>query len=554
MPHTGELTDEEGAHLPSGYVTLSLNDQLIYRTRTKALSSRPIFNAGTERFVPDWRSAQLTVCVRDSRLREHDPVLGVVPLRLGSLLETRSQVTRWFPLDAGVGFGRIRVSVLWRALNMTLERPLCGWEVGVVEFVSDHVLTDTSSAPAKSTLTPGKLRLRTGGSVASLPKASAEAVGNAMLRWDTRHPAGQPKPGAPVSRLRLPVKHRHMSPLVLEFHSSAPHMPLPSGMRRKSKSHPTGYAILWLTTLTDHDVHDIDIPIYNLPTKKAVMRMTQNQIFDPKEHGVEDAEVIGHVKFQMKFLPGMAQEHQRFATTNDERELFEMWEACFSEGIRSQDGGDGKVELPRTVARLHGESIGQLRRDLAAEPVWKDGSAEGEAERRARLTDKYGVSWEGILAAAESDIDGFKASQAGRRDSGFSQPDNHSNGRSSPENGGYYDPYEVSSSDSESSTDSEDISEGYKNPVLPVGASPEPDNTQAQDSAGREITGHGPIASLKRYRAQQRTLHRKHQGLMQWKPMRTVKFVKDEAVVGVRKMKGKAGLGGGKGGEVETEV
>jgi hypothetical protein len=78
------------------------NHHKVYRTRSKAVSSKPIFEAGTERFVRDWRSTIVTVTVRDSRYRQHDPILGVVPLRLTDILATRSQVTRWYPLDGGI--------------------------------------------------------------------------------------------------------------------------------------------------------------------------------------------------------------------------------------------------------------------------------------------------------------------------------------------------------------------------------------------------------------------------------------------------------------------
>lgn len=66
------------------------------------MSSKPIFNAGTERFMRDWRSGIVTVTVRDQRHREHDPILGVVPLKLSDILQTSSQVTRWYPLDGGI--------------------------------------------------------------------------------------------------------------------------------------------------------------------------------------------------------------------------------------------------------------------------------------------------------------------------------------------------------------------------------------------------------------------------------------------------------------------
>lgn len=98
----GELKQEEGGKLPSAYCTILFNDQLVYRTRTKVVSSKPIYNAGTERFLRDWRSAIITVTVRDQRQRQHDPILGVIPLKLSDVLQSSSQVTRWYPLDGGI--------------------------------------------------------------------------------------------------------------------------------------------------------------------------------------------------------------------------------------------------------------------------------------------------------------------------------------------------------------------------------------------------------------------------------------------------------------------
>lgn len=50
----------------------------------------------------DWKSGIVTVTVRDQRHRQHDPILGIVPLKLSDILQTSSQVTRWYPLDGGI--------------------------------------------------------------------------------------------------------------------------------------------------------------------------------------------------------------------------------------------------------------------------------------------------------------------------------------------------------------------------------------------------------------------------------------------------------------------
>jgi Ca2+-dependent lipid-binding protein len=142
----------------------------VYRTRAKAVTSKPIFNAGTERFVRDWRSAIVTVTVRDSRNREHDPILGVVPLRLTDILQTSSQATRWYPLDGGIGFGRIRISLLFRSVETRLPPNMLGWEVGTFEFLSDRIIALGVSGGSRFSNT--KLKLRTGGSVGKIPRSS----------------------------------------------------------------------------------------------------------------------------------------------------------------------------------------------------------------------------------------------------------------------------------------------------------------------------------------------------------------------------------------------
>ena len=63
-----------------------MNDELVYQTRVKPITSTPIFNAGTERFVKDWRAAHVAVAVKDSRMREKDAILGVVMLKVTYIL------------------------------------------------------------------------------------------------------------------------------------------------------------------------------------------------------------------------------------------------------------------------------------------------------------------------------------------------------------------------------------------------------------------------------------------------------------------------------------
>src|SRR6201996_886422 len=160
----GEAKEEQSTTLPTSYCTICLNDELVYRTRSKAVSSQPIFNAGTERFIRDWKSAIVTITVRDQRNRQHDPILGVVPLKLSDILDTSSQVTRWYPLDGGIGFGRVRISLLFRSVETRLPTNLLGWDVGTFEFTSSKIL----ALGFKQT---SAIKLRTGGSVGRIGRS-----------------------------------------------------------------------------------------------------------------------------------------------------------------------------------------------------------------------------------------------------------------------------------------------------------------------------------------------------------------------------------------------
>lgn len=68
-------------------------------------------------------------------------------------------------------------------------------------------------------------------------------------------------------------------------------------------------------------------------------------------------------------------------------------------------------------------------------------------------------------------------------------------------------------------------------------------------------TAHTGLSKKDANRQNKKTEERKQRGLMQWKPARNLKFAKDEAIIGARKLKGKitGGLDGRQPG-VETET
>ncbi|KAF1359880.1 hypothetical protein EJ07DRAFT_177751 [Lizonia empirigonia] len=530
----GEATEETGGNLPTSYCTILYNDQLVYRTRAKAVSSQPIFNAGTERFVRDWRSAIITVTVRDSRNREHDPILGVVPLKLSDILETSSQVTRWYPLDGGIGFGRIRISLLFRGIETRLPPQMLGWDVGTFEFRSHNILiTGYNHSP--------KLKLRTGGSTGKISRTHVHKLpeGDGYY-FDLQKNDGR-------DNVRLPVKHRYRSPIVFEFHIA-------------NKRKADAYAVIWLQHFIDNEDTDINIPIW---TTANPQRLTQNYITEDnceKEPGLEDLKEGGRLQFRARFKAGTDESHQAFVVDNDSRETYETWEACLTEGVRNRKV---EKELPERVQQLHEESL------TAGRDILKN----ADEEEKKKWLAKDGKDWSGAFGEdpkAYMDTKGRK-----RREPGVEEPlhdpfhpssdedhDDYSDNSDSSSDLGIEDTTNAGSAASMSGgpgggDQSKHPNGGVKHQstdLSPDGGASRPSQSTARTWETTDTNGSSQSAKSIN-KQNKRTEERKHRGLMQWKPARNMVFAKDEGKLGIKKFTKKltGGLEGRQPG-VETET
>lgn len=61
------------------------------------------FNVGAERFIRDWQTTEVILSVRDLRMYEHDPLIGIVVLPLADTFKQRSQINEYFSLSGGIG-------------------------------------------------------------------------------------------------------------------------------------------------------------------------------------------------------------------------------------------------------------------------------------------------------------------------------------------------------------------------------------------------------------------------------------------------------------------
>ncbi|KAL4953787.1 hypothetical protein BDW69DRAFT_164491 [Aspergillus filifer] len=518
----GENTEEQGEELPTSYCKIVLNDELVYRTRAKALSSKPIFNAGTERFVRDWRSAVVTVTVRDQRYREHDPILGVVPLKLSDLMQTSSQVTRWYPLDGGIGFGRIRISLLFRHVETRLPPQMLGWDVGTFKFLSDNLTAQGLNQKAK-------IRVRTGGSSGKISRHVCTVNGDSAS-FDLSQLA-----------LRLPVKHRYRSPIVFEFISQGKH-------------NVTGYSCLWLQHLVDNKDTPIDIPIWYTKNGKRLTQnyITEDNVENKRSPGLEDLKEIGRLRFRCTFTPGIDESHEHFVVDNNSRETFETWEACVAEGVRSRHIA---AEVPERTEQMHEKSLLQGRDILKV----------ADPKERRRWIDKEGQDWSGAfgqdpLAQLQEQERRQSQVHAGKQ---VNQHDGITHLRDE-------DDYDSHSDTSESSNEAEhnEVSHNTVNalndPTAPAPQSlPRTSDSTSSPQSTSQLTGTTSMAetasasssTTPSKKAAKRSEQRQQRGLMQWKPARNAAFAKDEAKFAMRKVKQKFGGDlSGREPDIETET
>ncbi|KHN97769.1 meiotically up-regulated protein [Metarhizium album ARSEF 1941] len=501
-PEAGAVKEEQSRKLPSSYCTILINDDLVYKTRVKVVSSQPIFNAGTERFIRDWRSGVVTVSVRDSRNRQHDPLIGVVPLKLSDILQTSSESTRWYPLDGGIGFGRIRISILFRSVELKLPPAQLGWDIGTFEFLSE-ALTTTGYAPGSKV----SLRLRTGGSSASLKRRACTKRADG-LEIDISG-------GQDGKKLRLPVRHRYRSPIFVEFR--------PSGRR-----HADAYAALWLLELVDGEERDFDVPVFKCDNS---VRLSQNYITQENYKEIPDTHIeeVGRLRFRGRFSPGTDSDHVRFVSDNDSRETIESWEACYAEGVRQQEV---RAEVPPLVQKLHDQSLSQGR----------DVLAQAGEEDKERWLAKDGTDWSGAFG---QDPKQLMARRNGDQAVGEEDDDLEDGGGDEDE-----DEDEEEEDDDENGSPNLGIHDAMSEPPEGGDAGGRPSvDTDVTSSSGSK----NPYRAYKDYKDNSRDLHRKHRGLMQWRPMRNAQFAKDEAKFALRKIT-KLGALDGREPDVETEV
>ena len=275
-PEDGDDTEEGSSELPSSYCSVILNHQKVFKTRTKPKNSKPFFNAGTERLIRDWRTTEVMLSVRDSRVHEDDPLLGIVYLPIGRLFRDRSQIMELYPLVGGIGYGRIRISMVFRSIQLQISKELRGWDFGTLEITGPIVSNDLATD-----LRGLRLKLRTS---VNRGKMYTSNNNNNNIHWTG-------KKGRPV---RLGVRKRYSSCLVIEFRKN-------SMMLDKTPA----FAILWLKDIPDDEGKTVTLPVY----RGTLLKRAEANCLDRAALG----EPLGFISVPLKLWHGLGGYHQKLA-------------------------------------------------------------------------------------------------------------------------------------------------------------------------------------------------------------------------------------------------
>lgn len=273
---SSNMEEEEADNLPSAYCSIILDQEKIYKTRVKPMASKPFFNAGTERFVRDFNASTVLVVVSDSRMREIDPILGVVEFKLKDVLKNSSMISRYYPIQGGIGYGKIRVSLLFRSIDAQLPRPLLGSSIGTIQIISKHI--SSTGITDKEVREADYITFQT-------PLVSNRAP-------QSKNHNGWSPIGSSRTGFGLGVRNRHSVPLILYFRRDS--------KLRRDKTYAA--AVLWLKDIPDEEDTTVKLDVYQPQDLDGFIQNCAVEGQVQKRWGKQ----VGQVELVVRFHRGLA--------------------------------------------------------------------------------------------------------------------------------------------------------------------------------------------------------------------------------------------------------
>lgn len=246
-----------------------------------------------------------------------------------------SEITRFFPLESGLGYGSARVSVLFRPVKATLPPNLLGFDVGTLIVRKVNVTPSGDDRESViSTLQSCEVKFKTSSSSDKFSRKASNRDNNGDIVW---HAEEEP--------LVLPVHQRYSSALIMTFKNT-------HGLGVGKE----GMAVLWLRDVVDNEDKSNECALFK---SNEYSRLKQNYVPPDGDlrlwnQGAEGYKRIGTVRVELTFQPGIAESHEKVMNTHDPAQK-RVWDEVdrrdtvgLQEKVGEQGGGGKATPGPNT--------------------------------------------------------------------------------------------------------------------------------------------------------------------------------------------------------------
>ena len=294
-----------------------------------------------------------------------DPILGIVVLQLKDVFKDTSQFTRWYPLVGGLGWGRIRLSLLWKPFDMVLPPHISGYEVATLQInsITSTDLSKLSDRPISIMVETeaDKFTLNPGDSTAFEPSRSSGTVNEVNSPVHRRTPSGRGVPKSLSGRsiavgehddtaelewefnkpIRLAVEYRHSCSLLISF----------VARKRLKKRKTIGLALIRLSNCEDFRDVQRTVPIFGTTDAGTAVKASQRYAAlsnldaaalaqTPPRHvrarasissqrSAPEVPLLGFVSLSFTLQPGVSRAHRKLCKKDLRfKRVYESWEVA----------------------------------------------------------------------------------------------------------------------------------------------------------------------------------------------------------------------------------
>lgn len=192
-----------------------------------------------------------------------------------TILKDHALVTDSLPLVGGIGFGKLRFSVLWRSVQTKLPPAMLGWDACTLEL-QPHATANFELPPDLATC---RLRFEFGRGEGQKRKMYSNSNGG----WNSK--GDRP--------LAMATKNRFAECLVVEFRK-----------RSFGPDSTEAWGVLWLRDLLDKEEATVEI---------LIQKRDDDALAQARKNVLKEENVIGKLQVKVKVWPGLSGYHEKLA-------------------------------------------------------------------------------------------------------------------------------------------------------------------------------------------------------------------------------------------------